>query len=127
MTIYDFQDRDNAYNEVQKVSLNDGQKATITVTPRGRTSEFFLRDCAISKYSGSLYTVELDGRKVYDQEPIPPTDPDDSTDTFTPPKKFETEAVIVIKNASGTSHDYIVQLAGWERRRYSDESEEVPW
>lgn len=125
---YDFQDNDNAYNEVQKVTLTDGQKATISITPRGRVSEFYLRTVAISKYAGTTYTVEADGRPIFDDEAIPPTDPDaGDSDTFTPPKKFEQEAVIVIKNASGSTHDYLIQLEGWERRRTVDETESVPW
>lgn len=128
MSMYDHKDRDNAYNEIEKVTLADGQKATIRVQPRGRVSEFFLRTVAISKYAGTTYTVEADGRKIFDNEPIPPTDPDaGDSDTFTPPKRFETEAVIVIKNASGSSHDYLLQLEGWERRRTVDQSESVPW
>lgn len=127
MSLYDQQSRDDSFNRVASVTLADGQKASVTFSPSDRTSQYFLRMAAISKKTGSTYEVRLDDAVEFEEAAIPPTDVDDSVDTFTPPETFEREIEIVIKNTSGSSKTYRVQVAGWERRRRTDEPEEVPW
>lgn len=127
MSMYEYQSRDDAFNQVASVTLADGEAGEITFSPSDRTSQYFLRMLAASKKTGTTYRVDIDGVTVYDEAAIPPTDVDDAVDTFTPPETFEEDVSIRIANTSGTTHTYRVQVAGWERRRRASEPEEVPW
>ena len=127
MSMYDQQSRDDAFNRVSSVTLADGEKGVVTFSPSDRTSQYFLRMVAISKRQGSTYEVRLDESAEFPEEAIPPTDVDDAVDTFVPPETFEQEIEIVIRNTSGSEKTYRVQVTGWERRRFTDEPEEVPW
>lgn len=118
---YDHQDRDDPFNVVETVTLDPSEKATVTFTPDNRVSDYFLPVVAVSKYDQSTYRVSTDSTAEFGEASLPPTDPDDTADTFRPPETFSESCTVEITNLSGVTRAYNIQLIGWERRRRIDE------
>lgn len=123
MSRFDHVNRDDPFNESASVTLDAGQEATVTFSPdRKVQSTYFLATVAVSKFSDSDYEIETDGTTEYGPAPIPPTDPDDDSDTFRPPTTFEDMVTITVANLdSSATRTYYFQVVGWERRRLVDE------
>jgi hypothetical protein len=116
------QDRDDPFNAAKAVTLDAGTEATVRFEPQERQSDYFLATVAISKRADSSYLVETDGTAEYGPAPIPPTDPDDDSDTFRPPTTFSDHVEITVQNLdSSATRTYYLQVVGWERRRFTDE------
>lgn len=122
MTKWDHQNRDNPFNEAASVTLDPGERAEVTFEPENRVSDYFLPTLAVSKHPNSSYEIQTDGTTLFGPAPIPPTDPDDDSDTFRPPETFADSAVVIVENLDSTAtRTYYIQVIGWERRRYTDE------
>jgi len=122
MSKWDHQNRDDPFNESTAVTLDPSEEATVTFQPDGRLSDYFVPTVAVSKHPNSEYTVETDGTSEYGPAPLPPTDPDDDSDTFRPPETFSDSLTVQVTNLDATAtRRYYIQVIGWERRRYTDE------
>lgn len=109
-------EQDKPFCEPTSVQLASGEEATLTFVPVQNVAEFRIGTVAISKRPESEYVVRMDGETVYGPAPIPPTDIDDLSVTFTPARGFSQELEITVRNlddATGTRR-YSVQPLGYE-------------
>lgn len=118
---------DEPFNDVVSVSLASGEEAVIGYEPEDRYSNFIVSMVAMSKYPNSSYEVEMDGQTRFGPAEIPPTDIDDSDDTWTPARVFSDRMEIVISNLSSSNRTYHVQVEGRERRGTVDHGDGRGW
>ena len=104
---------DTPYNLPETVELAPGEKATIVYQPEGTGTTFVLPELGISKQSQTTYELKLDDSQRYHGE-IPPTDIDDSNQTFIPAWSFTREMQVIIRNFGDAIRTYHVQPKGWE-------------
>lgn len=121
MSRWDNENRDDHFNEATSVTLDPGQKGTITFEPEDRQSDYYLPMLAASKIEDSEYEILTDGTTTFGPAPIPPTDIDDDNQTFIPPETFSDYCDVEISNLGSNTQTYIVQAKGWERRKRTDE------
>lgn len=105
---------DVPFNEPQTVTLGANQQATVSFTPQQRNTTFVLPQVAISKAPTTTYTVRVDQQTVFGPAAIPPTDIDNSTQTFFPPRRFSNKLEILVVNVGSSTRTYHVQPVGWE-------------
>ena len=107
---------DRPFCEPTSVTLGSNEEATLTFHPVQNTAEFRIGTVAISKRPDSEYVVRMDGEVVYGPAPIPPTDIDDLSVTFTPARGFEQSLSITVRNLQDTTGDrlYSIQPVGYE-------------
>lgn len=125
MTKWDHEDRDDPFNVGDAVTLDPGQRAEVTLTVEDRLSDYFLPVLAMSRHKTSSYEIRADGVTIYGPAPIPPADPQDNGEPFSPPETFEDEVTLVVENLdSSKTRTYYLQAKGWERRQYPNEGDE---
>lgn len=117
MTHSKFRPDENAVpvNEPVTVTLNSGEEASVTFSPIKQVSEHVVITLAVSKSADTTYTIEMDGTAVFGPASIPPTDIDDSVQTFMPPRDFSQHCKVKISNLGSSTTTYHVQLVGFER------------
>jgi hypothetical protein len=104
---------DRAINNPETAEVGPGERATFTWTPENTGTTFVLPELSVSKHPETTYEVKLDGSTRF-EAPIPPTDIDDSGQTFLPPITFEQELTVIVRNFSDSTRDYHAQPKGWE-------------
>lgn len=107
------------FNDPYSAVLDPGQKVTATFEPTLSGSTFYMPILAVSKYSESAYTVKADGNVIYGPDhSIPPTDIDDLSTCWWPPREFETELKVTAKRLSSapSTEVYHIQPIGWEEQ-----------
>lgn len=105
------------FNEPVSSRVSPGNKLTATFSPSQRKATFVVPIIAASKQMNSTYTVYMDENRVYGPASVPPTDVDDLSQTFFPPREFDSELKVVCRNTSAsTTYRYVVQPVGWEVR-----------
>jgi len=105
------------FNDPYSAVLEPGQKVTATFEPTLSGSTFYLPVVAASKHYDSAYTIKADGTTIYGPDhSIPPTDIDDLSTCWWPPREFETELEVTAKRLSSASNSevYHIQPIGWE-------------
>lgn len=105
------------YNEPYSAVLSPGQKLTATFTPETSGTTFFMPILAATKRPDSAYTVKADDTTIFGPDhSIPPTDIDDLTTVWWPPKEWSTKLEVTVKRLSTATGDkpYHVQPIGWE-------------
>lgn len=105
------------YNEPYSAVLSPGQKLTATFEPTKSGTTFYMPILAASKHFDSAYTVKADDTEIYGPDhSIPPTDIDDLSTCWWPPKEWDTKLEVVVKRLSSATGDeiYHVQPLGWE-------------
>lgn len=105
-------------NVTETVTLNTGQKGTITFTPEAITSRFQVAMVAVSRYPDSTYEVRFDGTTGYGDQNVgsarPPTDVDDQGVTFVPCQNFEQRMEVIIRYTGSSERTFAAQVIGWE-------------
>lgn len=105
------------FNSPYTAVLSPGQKVTATFEPTMSGSTFYMPVCAISKFRDSAYTIKADGNTIYGPDAsIPPTDIDDLSTTWWPPREWDTKLEVTAKRLSSATGDevYHIQPVGWE-------------
>ncbi|GAA0648773.1 hypothetical protein [Salarchaeum japonicum] len=107
---------DAPVHETETVTLEPGQKATITMSPSTSGNLHYLPVVAISKHSLATYKIEVDGTLRFGEAGVPPTDPDDLDTTFLPALQLQRTLKMTVKDvrADGAPRRFIVQVIGWE-------------
>lgn len=105
---------DVPFNEPQTVQLASNQQATVSFVPQQRNTTFVLPQVAVSKVANTTYAVRIDDETVYGPAGVPPTDIDDSGQTFYPARRFSKKLEILITNVGSSTQTYHVQPVGWE-------------
>lgn len=108
-------DNDVPVNETAAVTLDSGQEAVVTFSPIQNITEHAVIVLAVSKQKDTTYTIEMDGGEVYGPAAIPPTDIDDTVQTFIPPRSFSSECRVKVANTGASTRTYHVQLIGYEK------------
>ena len=102
-------------NEPVTVTLNAGQEATVSFAPIQNVTEHVVVTLAASKAPDTTYEVKMDGTVVFGPASIPPTDIDDTVQTFVPPRDFSQSCKVRVSNLGSSTKTYHVQLIGYER------------
>ena len=105
------------FNSPYTAVLSPGQKVTATFTPTMSCSTFYMPVCAISKFDNSAYSIRADGNVIYGEDAaLPPTDVDDLSTTWWPPREWDTKLEVTAKRLSSATGDevYHIQPVGWE-------------
>jgi hypothetical protein len=104
---------DKPFNNPESAQVGSNEKWTVEFTPENTGTTFVLPELAVSKQSQTTYEVKLDGTSVYLSD-IPPTDIDDSTQTWLPAKTFSSSLEVIVRNFASSTRTYHVQPKGWE-------------
>lgn len=104
---------DKPFNDPESATLGSNEKWTVEFEATDQGTTFVLPELAISKRTQTTYEVQLDGTPVYLAD-IPPTDIDDSTQTWLPPKTFENQMTVIVRNFADSTRTYQAQPKGWE-------------
>ena len=102
-------------NEPVTVTLNSGEEATVSFAPIKQVTEHVVVTLAASKSADTTYEVQMDDQTVFGPASIPPTDIDDTVQTFVPPRDFRQECKVRVSNLGSSTKTYHVQLIGYER------------
>lgn len=125
MSVWEHEDRDQPFNVADAVTLDPGEVAEVTLTVEDRLSDYFLPAVAMSRHKTSRYTIEADGTAVFGPAPLPPADPQDGEEPFTPPETFSDEVTLTVENLDASkTRTYYLQARGWERRKFPGEGGE---
>ena len=104
----------SSFAKPQSVELDPGQKATMEWSPERSGSTFYLSVVGISKISDSTYSIQADGRPIFGEAAIPPTDIDNTVPIWDPPKTFEDTLTVEVKNLGDGTQTYHAQPVGFE-------------
>jgi hypothetical protein len=104
---------DRPFNDPESAQVGSGEKWTVEFTPENTGTTFVLPELAISKRPSTTYEVKLDGSRIYLAD-IPPTDIDDSTQTWLPPRTFSNSLEVIVRNFGDATDTHYVQPKGWE-------------
>lgn len=104
---------DKPFNDPETAQVGPNEKWEVEFAAENTGTTFVLPELAVSKQSQTTYEVKLDGTKVYESD-IPPTDIDDSTQTWLPPKTFESTLTVIVRNFASSTRTYHCQPKGWE-------------
>lgn len=102
-------------NEPVSVTLNAGEEAVVEFSPIGQVVEHAVVVLAISKAKDTTYEISMDGTTVFGPSGIPPTDIDDTVQTFIPPRSFGSNCTVTVSNTGAATKTYHVQLIGYEQ------------
>jgi len=108
---------DRPLNQPETVTLDPGEKATVTYEAKQRTGGgFVLPILALSKHPESVYKATVDDSElIYPESAVPPTDIDDKAITFAPAYSFSRTLTCEVTNLSDARRRYTVQPIGFER------------
>ncbi|SEN04309.1 hypothetical protein SAMN05216388_1001230 [Halorientalis persicus] len=104
-------------NTTYSAVLSPGQKVTATFTPTTSDTTFYMPVVAVSKHPDSAYTITADGTTIFGaDQAIPPTDIDDLSTCWWPPREWDTKLEVTAKRLSSATGDemYHIQPVGWE-------------
>ncbi|WP_418283910.1 hypothetical protein [Halorubrum sp. DTA46] len=110
-------ENDRPLNQPETVTLDPGERATVSYEAHQRTGGgFVLPILGMTKHPDSIYKATVDGSEtIYNESAVPPTDVDDKTVTFAPAYSFDSSLTCEITNLSDARRRYTVQPIGFEK------------